>query len=123
MLTSMAEMIEKMKLEGPIVLEKPPSRKDLFKELYTFYEEEYQEEMIGKYKIWRVINKQPKTPETKAMFTKSLKFKKVSDKSFCSFWLSFMKTEDLPYLISIAKDKKNRKESFNKWLFDSIKVK
>jgi len=47
----------------------------------------------------------------------------ITPASLASFWLCHMKTEDLFYLISIAKDKANRKESFNKWLFWSINPK
>lgn len=48
-------------------------------------------------------------------------FKKDTEKSFCSYRLGFMKTDDLYFLISIAKDKDNRGENFNRWLFWAIK--
>lgn len=47
----------------------------------------------------------------------------ITPKSFASFWLGHVPTTDLYYLVSIAKDKQHRKESFNKWLFWALRNK
>lgn len=115
------EAIEKRKLE----VEKPKfrsERSELFNELYSYYEKSYRKNCWSDYITWLKKNKFKHSKEKIAEFKKSKDFrKKISIKSFCSFWLSFVKTNDLYYLISIAKDKDQRGENFNKWLFWAIK--
>lgn len=48
--------------------------------------------------------------------------KPITPASLASFWLSHIPTEDLFYILSIGKDKKQRNESFNRWLFWSLKT-
>lgn len=97
-------------------------RAELFAELYTYYEKSYKHNSWLNYIAWLKANRFKHTRERVEQYKKSKEFrKKITIKSFCSFWLSFMKTNDLYYLISIAKDKERRKENFNKWLFWSIK--
>lgn len=49
-------------------------------------------------------------------------YKPITPASLASFWLGHIKTEDLFYIVSIAKDKINRKENFVKWLFWSLRA-
>ena len=122
---SMADAIAQMKLtnEQPFVKTADKNhRRCLFRELYPYYERDWKKQTWKNYQIWLRNNRLKDSKENQAKFKKSdMFFKKISDASFASFWLSHMRTEDLYYLISIAKDKENRKESFNKWLFWAIK--
>ena len=97
-------------------------RAELFKELYSYYELSYKKNAWSDYKRWLGKNRFKHSPVKVAEFRKSKEFRKPIDiSSFCSYWFGFLKTEDLYYLISIARDKHNRGENFNKWLFWSIK--
>ena len=97
-------------------------RAELFKELYGHYESSYKKSTWTEYRKWLGRNKFKHSTARTAEFRKSKEFRKpIEIKSFCSYWLGFLKTEDLYYLISIAKDKENRGENFNKWLFWAIK--
>lgn len=99
-------------------------RSEVFAELYKYYENDWKVQTWKNYISFLKQEKKKDSNESRQLFTKSkFYFKKISVKSFCSFWLSFLTTEELYYLVSIAKDKLNRKESFNKWLFYSLKAK
>lgn len=97
-------------------------RAELFNELYGHYSKCYRKDTWEAYKKWLQKNKLKHTAENTAKFKKSPDYrKKITIKSFCSFWLGFVATNDLYYLISIAKDKEARGENFNKWLFWALK--
>lgn len=99
-------------------------RSEVFAELYKYYENDWKVQTWKNYITYLKQNKKKDTNEQRELFKKSdLYFKKISVKSFCSFWLSFLTTDELYFILSIAKDKLNRKESFNKWLFYSLKGK
>lgn len=110
-----------MRLENP----KPKFRSErnaLFNELYGYYEKSYRKNCWSDYIAWLRKNKFKHTKDRVNEFKATKDFrKKITVKSFCSFWLSFLKTNDLYYMISIAKDKDQRGENFNKWLFWAIK--
>lgn len=118
---SLSDALAKMKSEL-----NPPKfrseRNSIFNELYSYYEKSYKKNTWQEYLSWLKANKIKHTREHVEMFKKTPTFRKqITVKSFCSFWLGFMKTQDLYYLVSIAKDKENRGENFNKWLFWAIK--
>lgn len=117
-----AKMLEMQKNK-----EKPlfrSERAELFNELYGFYERSYKKNSWNAYREWLKTNKFKHTSERVEQYKKDPSFRKqITVKSFCSFWFGFMKTQDLYYLISIAKDKENRGENFNRWLFWAIKNK
>lgn len=97
-----------------------PQRTALLKELYEFYERDYGRMMRKQYFIW--LGNRKHNESLKALFMKTPSYrKKITPKSFASFWLSHIPTPDLYYLISIAKDKEARRESFNRWLFWALK--
>lgn len=119
---SLKDAIEKIKLNIPEqkVLSE---RATLFKELYSYYEDSYKKNSWSNYIGWLKENHIKHSKDSVEQFKKTkLHRKQIDIKSFCSFWLGFIKTKDLYYLISIAKDKQNRNENFNKWLFWAIKV-
>lgn len=97
-------------------------RQELFAELYNYYEKDYKRQAWKSYVAWL---KQNRVKHTKLAVEnyKKVAFKKITVKSFVSYWLGFIPTPDLWYLVSIAKDMDNRGQSFNKWLFYSIKIK
>lgn len=97
-------------------------RAELFKELYGYYERCYKKNTWADYRSWLARNRYKHSQARTEEFKKSKDFRKpIEISSFCSYWLGFLKTEDLYYLISIARDKENRGENFNKWLFWAIK--
>lgn len=97
-------------------------RAELFNELYGFYEKSYKKNMWSAYRMWLGKNKLKHSPERIVQFKKSKDFRKpITVRSFCSYWLGFLETGDLYFLLSVAKDKFNRGENFNKWLFWAIK--
>lgn len=118
---SFKDAIEAMKL----TVEKPRARSqraELFGELYAHYEKGYKKDMWMIYGSWLKKNRYKHSKERMAEFQKSKLFrKKIPVKTFCSYWLGHIKTDDIYYLISIAKDKEHRRENFNRWLFWSIK--
>ncbi len=97
-------------------------RSELFAELYSYYEKSFKKNSWVDYINWLKKNHFKHSKDKVITFKTSKEFhKKITVASFCSFWLGFMKTEDLYYLISIAKDKDQRGENFNRWLFWAIK--
>lgn len=63
-----------------------------------------------------------RTPENQAKFKKSKAYyPKMQIVRFC-MKIAHIPTKDLYYLVSVAKDMKNRKQNFNKWLFWSMKT-
>lgn len=100
-LSSFGDAIKNLEERGIVFVENKSKseRSELMEQLYNFYLQD-KEILDKKSKIVR---------------------KPISIKSFVSFWLSHIPTRDLYYLISIAKDKQARGQSFNKWLFWSLK--
>lgn len=97
-------------------------RAELFKELYGYYEKSYKKNQLVDYRMWLSSNRYKHNDTRLEQFKKTPYFrKKIEISSFCSYWFGFLKTEDLYYLISVAKDKDNRGENFNKWLFWAIR--
>ena len=96
-------------------------QQELFAELYNYYEKDYKKQAWKSYVQWLKQNR-IKHNKISIQEYKKIAFKKITVKSFCSFWLSFIPTVDLWYLVSIAKDMDNRGQSFNRWLFWAIKV-
>lgn len=111
-----------MKFSAPEIKLDTNQRRVLMKELYEHYETEWKFQTWQNYKNWLAQNKLKPCFENQEKFKKSaFYFIKITPKSFASFWLGHIPTNDLHYLVSIAKDKRNRKESFNRWLFWALK--
>lgn len=117
---SFKDAILKKKLEVSTPLKS--QRAELFKELYSYYEKSYKKNTWSDYVAWLKKNKIKHSKESIENYNK-IKRPKITVRSFCSYWLSFIPTNDLYYLISIAKDMEQRNQNFNKWLFYSIKNK
>lgn len=120
---SLSDALAKMKAEST-----PPKfrseRNSIFNEVYSYYENSYKKNTWSSYITWLKKNKFKHSKERVVEFKKDPTFRKqISVKSLCSFWLGFMKTQDLYYLASVMKDKENRGENVNKWLFWAIKTK
>lgn len=96
-------------------------RSECLSQLYQFYEKDYKIQKWKDYIAWLKANRKKHTPDSIREYN-VIHHKKITLKSFCSFWLGHIPTDDLYYLLSIAKDKDNRKESFNRWLFYNLKV-
>lgn len=97
-------------------------RAELFNELYSHYEKSYVKNTQILYGQWLKKNKYKHSMERVEQYKKDKSFrKKITIKSFCSHWFSFIKTQDIYYLNSICRDKENRNENVNQWLFWAIK--
>lgn len=116
---SLAEAIAQKKLEMG-TQQMRSERADLLKQLYEFYEKDYKIQTWKDYVRWLKNERRKHGKETVAEYRK-IAYKRISVKSFCSYWLSHIPTRDLYYLLSIARDKSNRNESFNRWLFHNLK--
>mgnify|MGYP003425957881 CR=1 FL=1 len=119
---SLQEALQQKRDNIDLIPRQKSQRAELFCELYNYYEKDYKRQSWKSYVQWLKQNKF-KHSTAKIDEYKKIAFPKISVKSFCSYWLSHIKTEDLWYLISIAKDHDHRGTSFNKWLFFSLKVK
>lgn len=116
---SFQQLIENYKNEKP----KISQRSELFRQLYEFYEKGYKKNTWHDYLSWIRETKKPNNKETQNEFRKTKLFHKQIDiRSFCSFWLGHIPTEDLWYLLSIAKDMDKRNQNFCKWLFWALKA-
>lgn len=116
---TLQEAIKKYKNEKP----KISQRSDLLRQIYEYYQKSYKKNTWFNYLKWLKENKKEVSEETQNEFRKTkLYHKQIDTRSFCSFWLGHIPTEDLWYLLSIAKDMDNRNQNFNKWLFWSLRV-
>lgn len=123
---SIHAIIEQMKQRGSF--QEPDKkflsqRNEFMKELHEAYlQDKYNLDKLN-YVRWLKRNKFSPSTENIARWKKgSGEFRTpITPKSFASFWLAHIPTHDLYYLVSIARDKQNRKESFNKWLFWALK--
>lgn len=97
-------------------------RQDLFKQIYSFYDTG--QEIIHRKKYnWKKYveflkeNRIPNTPENIKKFKRSKKFqKKMSAKTMACYWLSHVKTPDLWFVLSVAKDKAFRNECVSAYI-------
>lgn len=120
---SFKDTIDKFKLTTKPFEKAHSKRADLLGQLYEYYERCYIKEMEALYSNWLLEKKNIHSIESGRAFKKTSQYRtKITMKSFCGFWLSHIPTEDIYYLISIARDKEHRGESFNRWLFWAIKV-
>ena len=111
------------KFDDPKTIAKS-SRNEFMAQIHQFYlDDKFISDRLN-YAKWLRRNKLKPCQENIDKWKKtSGEFRKpITPASLASFWLAHIPTTDLYYLISIAKDKKNRKESFNKWLFWAIKA-
>lgn len=95
-------------------------RNEQFFELYNHYAKSYKKNMWVNYIGWLKQNRFKHSKERVAQY-KKIAYPIINEKSFCSYWFGFMKTNDLYFLNSICRDKENRGENVNKWLFWAIK--
>lgn len=120
--TTLRQALEKRKIESPQIKFRS-ERSSIFSELYSYYEKSYRKNTWIAYVSWLKKNKYKHTRERVEQYKKDPTFrKKITVKSFCSFWLGFLSTQDLYYLCSIAKDMDKRNENFNRWLFWAIRA-
>lgn len=118
---TLQELISQKKSENLFKKEFNSQRAELFSQLYQIYELDFKKQTWKNYLKW-LKEKRFKHSKEKVQEYKKIMYKKITVASFCSFWLSHIPTEDLYYLLSIAKDMQNRNQSFNKWLFYNLKV-
>lgn len=106
-------------------IEKLPrsERADLIGQIYEYYEKSWKKNTWINYISWLKTNRIKNTKENRELFKKSKSFfKKETVKSIASFRLGHIKTKDLYYILSQAKDMDKRGDNFNKWLFYSLKA-
>ena len=97
-------------------------RAELLNGIYTQYEISYKKNTWSDYRRWLAKNRFKHSSQKMEEFKKSKDFHpKISVKSFCSYWLGFLKNNDLHFILSIGKDMNRRGSNFNKWLFWAIK--
>lgn len=97
-------------------------RSEIISELYSYYKEDWRKNTWKNYIAWLKQNKIKHSGDAKKKFEASKSYHKIFTIKYFCVKLAHIPTEDLYYLISIAKDKANRNESFNKWLFWALKV-
>lgn len=101
-------------------------RASVIKELYEIYSGDKVGRKITNWKRyckWCRENNLTNSKENQIKFKKSKLFiKEMPIKSFC-FFLSHLKTNDLHYMISVAKDKRNRGENYSAFIIGSVKHK
>lgn len=118
---SLQELISQKKAENLFKKEFKSQRAELLSQLYFIYELDFKKQTWKNYIKWLRSNGREHC-SLNVIEYKKIMYKKITVASFCSFWLSHIPTEDLFYLVSIAKDMQNRNQSFNKWLFYNLKV-
>ena len=107
--------LEKYEIEKKKTLNE---RQELLKELYDFY---LKHQKISNWKTYRK-NFREDNKKNIDLFMKSKDYYKPMDiKLFC-IRIGHIPTQDIYYLISIARDMLNRKTNFNKWLFYNLKA-
>lgn len=98
-------------------------RQEVTSQIYELYKLDTKRQNYKRYLKWLWENKKEKSNKMITEF-KGTKYyiepKKI--RSFC-FLISHIKTKDLYYLLSIGKDKLNRKENFGGWLHGEINKK
>ena len=103
---------------------KGSKRNDLMNQIYSFYGTEQEIILMKKYRWklyvkWLKENKIKHTKESVALFKKTKEYrttKGFSPKTMASFFLAHVKTPDLFYVLSVAKDKFFRKESVGAYI-------
>ncbi len=113
---SLAEILSKKKE----VKKSRSERAELIGEIYDYYVLDTKKQNWKRYVKWLKENKTKNTKEAVLQFKKTKTFLKTRDmRGFC-FLLSHIKTQDLYYVKSVMKDKKQRGENFSGWLFSSL---
>lgn len=115
---SLKEAIQQKKIDSSIA---KSERAEILKQIYGYYEKDYKRQTWISYIQWLKDNRKKHTRDTVEMY-KKIAYKQIIISSFCSYWLSPIPTKDLYYILSNAKSMEHRGESFNKWLFHSLKV-
>lgn len=114
---SIADLLKNSKPEE----KKPRSeRADLINQIYEFYRKSNKSENWKRYIKWLRYNKFKHSQQSIQNFKKHkdcLKARLI--KSF-AIMLAHIPTKDLYYILSIARDKDNRKENFSGWLMGEI---
>lgn len=106
-------------------LKKTSQRAELIKEIYAVYTSDDQRIFRKKanwkrYCEWCKENKTGNSLEAQKKFSKSKHFiKEHNIKTFCVF-LAPMKTPDLFYIASVAKDMANRKQNFSGFIISNM---
>lgn len=128
----MSEMLAKYKQlysppeEKPVEKTKRTSKRaELIKEVYAIYCSETQR-LLRRKENWKRYVEALKATRTKddqitrALFKRNKRFiKELPIKTFCYF-ISVIPTDDLYYIISIAKDMNSRSQNFGGWLMANL---
>lgn len=101
---------------------KGSQRNDLMRQIYAFYDTA-QEDRLRKIANWRryvthlKVNKIKDSNEEKKKFPKNKTFiKKFTPRTMAAYYLSHVKTADLWFVLSVAKDKGFRNESVGSYI-------
>jgi len=120
---SFEEIFKEMKLKE---LQIPPKRfrserSELISEIYNIYLQDFKIQTWKNYVAWLKNIKLKHCQVALESFKKSKAYYPKFSSKYFAIRLSHIPTSDLYYVKSIGKDKLNRRDSFNKWLFFSIK--
>lgn len=125
---SLSDALAKYKSEdsgkGSVNLKRYGSqRAEILAELYEFYREDWKKSTWKNYIQWLKKHRTKHSEMARVTFKSSSNYFAEMNVKYFAVRLAHIPTEDLYYLISIAKDKQKRNEDFNRWLFGSLKVK
>lgn len=111
-------------LAKPKTKPKPPSeRADVLSQIYPIYRESTKIENWKRYIKWLKENRFKNSTDKIAEFKKTPTHLKTRTTKSFAIMLAHIPTKDLYYILSVAKDKSNRKENFSGWLMGEIRVK
>lgn len=106
--------------------DKPRSKRaDFTQQIYDIYTSQQQRDFRKRlnwkrYCAWCRENKKPDCKENQEAFRKSRQFiKEHNIKTFC-FFLRVIPTNDLDYILSVAKDMQHRQQDFSGYLFANL---
>jgi hypothetical protein len=96
-------------------------RADIIQQIYSMYDTGQERLLIKKanwkrYVEWLKENKIKNSPDAQLKFKKSKRFIKPMTIGTMCYFLSHLKKNDLYYVFSVVKDKKNRNESIGSYV-------
>jgi len=111
---------DKFKQEQKLRVNIKSERVDVLSQIYPIYRESTKVENWKRYIKWLKENRFKNSTDKIAEFKKTpIHLKTRTTKSF-AIMLAHIPTKDLYYILSVAKDKSNRKENFSGWLMGEV---
>ena len=122
----MISIADTFKLERPKLSRSP--RTQVVKEIYQLYDTISEKKLrrsanIERYRLWLRQFHMKHSKESYVSFSKTKMFIKPITPASMAFFLSHIKSQDLYYILSVAKDKSNRNESIGAYIQGLSKIK